>query len=325
MSKKSTVGRRWLVINLAILLAILLLWSGCEAPDSMYVRSTAGTPVHIYVDNADEFPEGGGGSGDMLKADYDPDEDFVIALAQLDAGIATITMLTTHESDASTHGVAQVAGVADIVTHSGLTTGVHGVGAGTVAKTADITATKLDDFTAPDENTDLNASTSKHGLLPKLDNTATNFLNGTGAWSVPAGGGGGLGYSLQGSLNTLNPVDNTTYYVGLASTTTIDGLTDALGRIYIPKAGTIKYAWIIWCYSASAGSDENISTYIRLNASSDTLIQTVGNSSNPRVFSNASLSISVVQGDYIVIKVVNPAWATNPSTGTIISWVIYIE
>lgn len=43
-------------------------------------------------------------------------------------------------------------------------------------------AIKLDDLAAPDDNTDLNASTSAHGLLNKLDNTATNFLDGTGAW-----------------------------------------------------------------------------------------------------------------------------------------------
>lgn len=49
---------------------------------------------------------------------------------------------------------------------------------------------KLDDLAAPDDNTDLNSSTSKHGLLPKLDNIATNFLNGQGSWAAPAGGGG---------------------------------------------------------------------------------------------------------------------------------------
>jgi hypothetical protein len=47
---------------------------------------------------------------------------------------------------------------------------------------------KLDDFGAPDDNIDLNVSTSAHGLCPKLDNTATNFLNGQGAWAEPAGG-----------------------------------------------------------------------------------------------------------------------------------------
>jgi hypothetical protein len=50
---------------------------------------------------------------------------------------------------------------------------------------------KLDDLAAPDDNTDLNASTTKHGLLRKLSNVGTEFLDGTGAWSTPAGGGGG--------------------------------------------------------------------------------------------------------------------------------------
>lgn len=52
-------------------------------------------------------------------------------------------------------------------------------------------AIKLDDLAAPDDNTDLNASTSAHGLLKKLDNNAAHFLDGTGAWSTPGGGGGG--------------------------------------------------------------------------------------------------------------------------------------
>ena len=36
----------------------------------------------------------------------------------------------------------------------------------------------------------LDASTTKHGFLKKLDNTATNFMNGQGNWAVPGGGGG---------------------------------------------------------------------------------------------------------------------------------------
>lgn len=61
-----------------------------------------------------------------------------------------------------------------------------------IATAATATATigapyKLDDNAAPDDNTDLNASTTKHGLLPKLDNDATHFLNGQGAWVVPTG------------------------------------------------------------------------------------------------------------------------------------------
>ena len=57
------------------------------------------------------------------------------------------------------------------------------------AKKDDITATKLDDLAAPDDNTDLNATAAAHGLLPKLSNVATEYLSGTGVFSVPAGGG----------------------------------------------------------------------------------------------------------------------------------------
>ena len=42
-------------------------------------------------------------------------------------------------------------------------------------------AIKLDDLAAPDDNTDLNASTTKHGLMQKYPNTA-QVLKGNGSW-----------------------------------------------------------------------------------------------------------------------------------------------
>ncbi len=51
-------------------------------------------------------------------------------------------------------------------------------------------AIKLDELAAPTDVTTLNASTTAHGLLKKLSNVATEYMDGTGAWSVPAGGGG---------------------------------------------------------------------------------------------------------------------------------------
>lgn len=44
---------------------------------------------------------------------------------------------------------------------------------------------KLDDLGTPDDNTDLNASTGSHGLLPKLGGGAVNFLRADGTWAVP--------------------------------------------------------------------------------------------------------------------------------------------
>lgn len=51
-----------------------------------------------------------------------------------------------------------------------------------------------------------NVSTTKHGYAPKAPNDATQYLDGTGSWSVPAGGGSELavlvGYSTASNLTT---------------------------------------------------------------------------------------------------------------------------
>lgn len=59
---------------------------------------------------------------------------------------------------------------------------------------------QLDDLAAPSDNTDLDVSTSAHGLCPKLDNVATNFLNGQGGFTEPGGGGGLSATALPGLI-----------------------------------------------------------------------------------------------------------------------------
>tara|TARA_R110002110_G_scaffold219250_2_gene433311 strand:- start:821 stop:2263 length:1443 start_codon:yes stop_codon:yes gene_type:complete len=49
-------------------------------------------------------------------------------------------------------------------------------------------ALKIDDFAAGDDNTDLDSSASRHGLLLKLGGGSTNFLRADGTWSAPGGG-----------------------------------------------------------------------------------------------------------------------------------------
>lgn len=46
----------------------------------------------------------------------------------------------------------------------------------------------IDATAAATDITDRNASTSAHGLLKKLSNVATEFMNGVGNWAVPSGG-----------------------------------------------------------------------------------------------------------------------------------------
>ena len=48
-------------------------------------------------------------------------------------------------------------------------------------------AIRLDDLAAPNDNTDLDATTSAHGLLPKLGGGTTDFLRADGSWSEPTG------------------------------------------------------------------------------------------------------------------------------------------
>lgn len=62
-------------------------------------------------------------------------------------------------------------------------------------------AIKLDDLEVPDDNTDLDASTARHGLLPKLPGGTTDFLRADGTFATPPGSGGGGG-NLDGGTAT---------------------------------------------------------------------------------------------------------------------------
>ncbi len=129
------------------------------------------------------------------------------------------------------------------------------------------------------------------------------------------------GYTLAVQALTSSPTDSQTVYFGNLPKAPVT--TAATSKVYIPKAGTIKRAEI-YCYSGTAGTNESWSLYVRLNNSADTLIATLTANTNERIFSNASLSITVAAGDYIEIKGVQPAWATNPLT-TIYGGYLYIE
>ena len=48
------------------------------------------------------------------------------------------------------------------------------------------TLPKLDDLATPDDNTDLNASTTRHGLMPKLGNNTRHFFRGDGTQATYA-------------------------------------------------------------------------------------------------------------------------------------------
>lgn len=154
-------------------------------------------------------------------------------------------------------------------------------------------------------------SQTKRGGVPATGAPSGKFLKDDGTWAAPAGGSGN-GYVLNGAAdNQATTTDSQTIYwgcfPGLAVTTTAGNT-----RIYIPKAGAIKAA-CVFSHAATAGTNENWSMYIRLNNSSDTLIQTLAANTNQRLWAKYDLNITVAAGDYIEIKEVQPAWATNPA------------
>jgi hypothetical protein len=90
---------------------------------------------------------------------------------------------------------------------------------------------KIDDLGPGDDNTDLNSSTTKHGLLPKLDNVLTNFLNGQGGWSAPASSSPlqGEAYINGGATATINETANTPILVRGFTAGTLSGWTYVAG------------------------------------------------------------------------------------------------
>lgn len=109
---------------------------------------------------------------------------------------------------------------------------------------------KLDDCGAPDDNTDLDASTSKHGLTKKLPNSATQFLGGTGSWTD-------LGVSTDLSAYRTLKLVSSASVTTTAINTTISSLTCDTDDVW----------YIQWHLAAGAAGP---SIGVELNADSGT-------------------------------------------------------
>jgi len=121
-------------------------------------------------------------------------------------GIAAGAGVTVNADWNSTTGASQILNKPTLGTAAALSVGTT---SGTVAAGDDIRLTntrtptahaathqaggtdsiKLDDLVTPDDNTDLDATTGRHGLLPKLGGGTTNFLRADGTWAAPTAQG----------------------------------------------------------------------------------------------------------------------------------------
>ncbi len=120
--------------------------------------------------------------------------------------------------------------------------------------------------------------------------------------------GGNYVLSFQ-NLITITPADSTTYFVGPTNFRTLFNQS----AILIPKGGRITSYWVRAALSGGAGSSEVVNYYLRLNDTTDVgQIRTTWDTAYSDI-NSGSMSQPVVSGDYVALKVVTPAWVSNPS------------
>lgn len=90
--------------------------------------------------------------------------------------------------------------------------------------------------------TTLNSSTSKHGFLPKLDNTTTHYMDGTGAWSaIPDAGAATTGLVTTGTQTFIGAKT----FTGNIITPIISGSAAASGNLTLQSTTDSTKGFII--------------------------------------------------------------------------------
>ncbi len=147
--------------------------------------------------------------------------------------------------------------------------------------------------------------------------TSGQILTSNGAGLLPTfQSGNGLGYVMFVEAGSGNPADGSTYFLGMTQAiTAITASGNASTRFYLPKAGTISACYGTFTVSGTLATTETSTLSLRLNNTTDTTVSSsIVMSTADNTFNNSALSISVVAGDYIEFKLVNPSWGTNPTT-----------
>ena len=108
-------------------------------------------------------------------------------------------------------------------------------------------AIKLDDLAAPEDNTDLDFSTSLHGLVPKGTNTV-DFLKDDGTWSAPAASGA---ITREGG----NTTEATTTSTSAANLLSLSSISIAAGTLFFFTLGGRK----------TSGAADDAATGLKIN------------------------------------------------------------
>jgi hypothetical protein len=130
-----------------------------------------------------------------------------------------------------------------------------------------------------------------------------------------------VGYTIPFLVSaTANPLDSTTYYIGSDLAAWRSAAVDAC--VIVPRSGIIK-AVELAIRSGVAGSAEAVPISINVNGVDVYTFNTVWDNATKN-YDIRPISVYVKAGDQIVLKIVAPAWATNP-TGSRIYAIAYVE
>lgn len=192
-----------------------------------------------------------------------------------------------------------------------------GLVSGKVSKAGDTMTGFLVLHADPDAN--LKAATKQYvdTMLPKAGGTMTGFITlhadpdaAMKAATKQYVDARGYTFILCGHPLGFSPADSTTYYAGLISPEL--STTYAHVSLKIPKTGTVKRIELKVRVRGTLGSNETVSHYLRLNDTTDFgQIDTTYDAVN-RELTLSGLSQAVTAGDTLALKIVAPAWATNP-------------
>lgn len=155
--------------------------------------------------------------------------------------------------------------------------------------------------------TTFNVSITKHGFAPKAPNDATKFLDGTGAYSTPSGGGG-------------TGVNTATLAVTLSSTATISFAS--LGNVFTPSVNiSATGLGIAMTTVTSATMKFGIAPYNRstnkiTSAPTYTSVVTIGTGAAKQpVYANFASPVAMTAGsDYIIFLVRTDSTTTVSQT-----------
>ena len=162
-------------------------------------------------------------------------------------------------------------------------------------------ALKLDDLAAPDDNTDLDYSTTAHGLVPKGTNVG-NFLKDDGTWGA-AGGGADISARVYNSAaqSISNSTETTvTFDTEYFDTDTIHSTSSNTGRLTATTDGVYI---IVFNFAFTTNATGHRKIIMKLNGSTEIAIFEVDTNQNDEQIGQVSTVYKLSATDYVEVIV----------------------